>query len=142
MEDLGVIIDPTLKFDAHVEATVNKAFCSLGFVIRASRCFRQVDSVIHLYRALVAPHLEYASSIWCPYFIKYSDAIESVQRRFTRYVFRKFRLPYSDYETRCKTLKLLTLRRRRMLHDGMMLVKTVRGWMSGGPRVVSISLRA
>ena len=71
VKDLGVIIDPTLKFDAHVEATVNKAFCSLGFAIRASRCFRQVDSVIHLYRALVAPHLEYASSIWCPYFIEH-----------------------------------------------------------------------
>ena len=51
----------------------------------------------------------------------------SVQRRLTRFVFRKFHLPYDDYETRCKKLGLLTLRRRRTLHDQMLLYDIVRG---------------
>ena len=88
VKDLGVYIDGTLKFDVHVEAIVNKAFKSLGFLIRTSRQFMLLKTVMHLYRALVAPHLEYACPVWSPHYNKYIDSIESVQRRFTRFVYR------------------------------------------------------
>lgn len=142
VKDLGVHIDGTLKFDAHVEAMVNKAFKSLGFLIRTCRHFMQLKTVHHLYRTLVSPSLDYASPIWSPYYNKYIDSLESVQRRYTRYVYRKFGWQYADYETRCKQLKLLTLRRRRVLHDQMLLFDVVRGKKLVDSRHVSISLRA
>lgn len=81
-----------------------------GFVIRTSRNFRQLKSIIHLYRALVAPH--------------HYDILTLVHHisggyshRFTRYVFKKFHYPYCDYETRCRQLELMTLQRRRILND-------------------------
>ena len=141
VKDLGVHFDRTLKFDVHVEATVNKAFRSLGFLIRTSRSFRCISSVLHLYRALVAPQLEYACPIWSPYYVKYIDAIESVQRRFTRFVFRKFNLSYCDYDSRCKWLKIMPLRRRRILHDQMLLFNIVRRRVNTNPQLVPIVLR-
>ena len=142
VKDLGVIIDGNLKFDNHVEHIVNKAFKSLGFLIRTSRQFMLLKTVLHLYRALVAPNLEYACPIWSPYYIKYMDSIESVQRRFTRFVFRKFHLPYAEYEFRCRKLGLLTLRRRRILHDQMLLYDVIRQRKKVNPNIVSICLRA
>ena len=121
---------------------MNKAFRSLGFLIRTSRQFTMLETILHLYRTLVQPHLEYACPVWSPNYIKYIDSLESVQRRFTRYVFRKFGWPYADYEWRCKTLKLLSLRRRRVLHDQMLLYDVVRGRKKVDSGRVSISLRA
>lgn len=141
VKDLGVYVDTTLKFDVHVEAVVNKAFKALGFVIRTSRSFKSITSVMHLYRSLVLPHLEYCCPVWSPYYLKYVNAIESVQRRFTRYVFRKFNIAYSDYETRCKWLFLQTLRRRRVMHDQILLYKLVKRTALTDPRIVSISYR-
>ena len=80
--------------------------------------------VIHLYRILAVPHFEYAFASWSPYYCKYFDAIQNVQRRF-----KKFHLPYCDHESKCKALSLLTLRRRKMLHDEMLLFKIFRGRM-------------
>lgn len=114
-KDLGVWIDSGLKFGEHVGKAVNKAFRSLGFVIHSSRSFSKISSVLHLYRTLVAPHLEYNAVVWPPYYLKYMDALGLVQRRFTRFVFRKFHLPKSDYETRSKFLNLLTLRKQRII---------------------------
>ena len=141
VKDLGVHVDETLRFNYHVETIVNKAFKSLGFLIRTSRQFMLLKTVMHLYRALVVPHLEYASPVWNPCYNKYMDSIESVQRRFTRFVFRKFHLPYADYETRCKKLGLLTLRRRRILHDQMLLYDIVRGRKKVDSTLVSIGRR-
>ena len=119
-KDLGVHVDSTLKFDTHIEEIVNKTFRALGFVIRTSRCFADINAILHLYRVLVVPHWN-TPPIWSPYFIKYSSTIESVQHRFTRFDYRKFHLAYIDYESRCKWLNLITLNRHRVLNDQLLL---------------------
>lgn len=141
VKDLGVLIDSTLRFDKHIEAIVTKAFKSLGFVIRTSRSFRNLSSIMYLYRALVVPHLEFASPIWSPYYVKYVEAIKSVQRRFTRFVFKKFHYPYCEYETRCRQLHLMTLNRRRVLHGQLLLFNLVRERVLVDPRIVNVILR-
>ena len=141
VKDLGVQVDSNLKFDAHVENIVNKAFKILGFVIRTSRSFKSLGSVLHLYKSLVLLQLEYACQVWSPAYNKYSDAIEVVQRRFTRFVFRKFNVPYCDYDKRLEWLRLISLRRRRMLHDDMFLFKVVHHKIQLNPRIVPICFR-
>lgn len=141
VKDLGVYVDCSLRFHVHIEALVNKAFRALGFVMRTSRNFRHIESILHLYRHLVLPHLEYACTIWSPHYLVHVDAVEAVQRRFTRFVFRKFGLQYCDYHTRARRLKLLTLAKRRVYHDQMLLYKIVNGHTAVSSSALGIGMR-
>ena len=87
---------------------------SMAAIVR--RSFQNLDNktFLTLYKALVRSHLDYASTVWCPYKEKYNELIEGVQRRATR------QLPgYKDlpYEERLKLLKLPTLKYRRIRGD-------------------------
>jgi hypothetical protein len=52
-----------------------------GFVFRDRLVLRQV------YLTYDRPVLEYASNVWSPYTLKDTDAIEKVQRHFTKHLF-------------------------------------------------------
>ena len=62
-KDLGVIIDDKLKFVPHIQAMVKKADINLGII---KRTFRYLDKTIflNLYKSIVRPNLEYASTVW------------------------------------------------------------------------------
>ena len=45
--------------------------------------FMDMETFCLLFKALVRPHLEYASSVWSPYKKKHIESIENVQRRAT-----------------------------------------------------------
>lgn len=140
-KDLGVVIDNKLRFNEHVEKVANKAFRSLGFLIRTSRHFVTIDAILYLYTSTVLPHLDYAATIWSPFYGVHTETVEKVQRRFTRFVYRKFRLPYSDYHSRIKFLGLLSLSKRRLLADQMYLYSIVRGFCSVRSSIINISYR-
>lgn len=141
VKDLGVHFDDNLRFHTHVDRLVDKAFRTLGFVIRTSRNFRRIGSILHLYRHLVLPHLDYACLIWSPCFLSHIATVEAVQRRFTRFVFRKFRMQYCDYETRAKKLNLMTLKKRRVLFDQMLLYKIVNGHLAVNSGALNVGIR-
>jgi hypothetical protein len=67
-----------------------------------------------LFKALVRPHFEYASSVWSPYKKKNIEAIENVQKRATRMLPQMKNL---NYQERLKLLKMPTLKFRRMRGD-------------------------
>ena len=85
IKDLGVSIDSSLTFEGHFQQIIAKANMMAG-LIRRSFCHLDEDIFVHLYKALVRPHLEYAHVVCHPYKQKHIDALESVQRRATRYV--------------------------------------------------------
>ena len=68
-KDLGVIVDNKLKFMPHIQAMVNKANRNLGII---KRTLRYLDKsgvffcccFFNLYKAIVRPHIEYASTVW------------------------------------------------------------------------------
>ena len=81
-KDLGVVIDPDLKFDLHINDLVARAKQRAAII---HRCFisRNTGNLIRAFKTYVRPMLEYASQTWSPYLTHQNDLIESVQRSFT-----------------------------------------------------------
>ena len=62
-KDIGVIIDSKLKFQDHINTQVKKANTILG-IIKRSFSYIDQERLLILYKSLVRPHLEYASTAW------------------------------------------------------------------------------
>jgi len=71
--NLGVLLDPKLKFDWHITSTVNKAMSVLGFIKRWSKEFDDPYSTKLLFTSLVRPNLENCSSVWSPQYQVHID---------------------------------------------------------------------
>ena len=72
------------------------------------------ETFIQLYKTLVRPSLEYASTVWSPSLIKDKQALENVQRRATKLVKRIQNLSYPE---RLVQLGLPSLEYRRLRAD-------------------------
>ena len=112
-KDIGVTVDSHLNFEKHIQTQVNKANQTVGLIRRS---FKYLDkkTFILLFKSLVRPVLEYASSTWSPYKKKDIDCIENVQRRATKMLPG---MKDMSYEERLKELKLPTLKFRRLRGD-------------------------
>jgi len=112
-KDLGVVFDTHLNFESHMKEKINKAQSMMALI---RRTYKYLDSIQfkNLFSSTVRSHLEYASSVWCPFKIKYLTEIENVQRRATKQIpgFKNY-----TYEERLKKLKLPTLVFRRIRGD-------------------------
>jgi len=117
--DLGVTMDPKLKFNLHVTKIVSKATCTLGFIKRWAKEFKDPYATKALFTGAVRPILEYASVVWCPRYQTYSNAIESVQKQFLLFCLRRFdwnpNLPLPSYLSRLKLIDLPPLFARRTM---------------------------
>ncbi|CAG4958615.1 unnamed protein product [Colias eurytheme] len=85
----GILFDKTLTFNEHIEAVCQKAYKSLGFIVRQSARFQDRNTVVVLYSAYVRSILEYNAIIWSPHEKKYTLLLERVQRKFARYLYLK-----------------------------------------------------
>ena len=84
--DLGVIFDQKLTFAAHMNAIVLEANRTYGFIVRNCRDFINPDTIKLLYFTFVRSKLEYASPVWAPHHSTHINNLESVQRRFLKYL--------------------------------------------------------
>jgi ribonucleases P/MRP protein subunit RPP40 len=82
-KDLGVIISDDLEWNSHVNSAVNKANQNLGQIKHVFK-FMDEKMIKLLFVSLVRPHLEYAATIWNPYWQYDKDKLEKVQLRATR----------------------------------------------------------
>ena len=119
VSDLGVTVDSRLKFSAHISNICCKAHKRANLSIR---CFhsKNVSSLITAFKVYVRPILEYCSVVWNPFLIKDINAIEAVQRRFTK------RLPgmkHLTYHQRLVKLELESLELRRVRTDLLCVYK-------------------
>ena len=64
--DLGVLIDPSLKFDIHIRDIAMRAKQRAAII---HRCFvsRNTHNLVRAFKIYVRPLLEYASQIWNPF---------------------------------------------------------------------------
>lgn len=117
IKDLGVLFDNKLKFDRHVDVVVRQASRNLGFLMRSTKGFSDPKCLKTLYYSLVRSRLEYASVIWNTSLSTYSDRLERLQRRFTRYLSFALGNPYTPYEERLRFYNMPSLKQRRFSTD-------------------------
>ena len=123
VRDLGVEVDPELKFSTHISHIVRKAL-TRSYLLR--RCFvsRDTATLVRAFKVYVRPIVEYCSVVWSPHLIKDIAMLESVQRKFTK------RLPglwNVEYTQRLKRLGLERLDVRRLRIDLVMAYKILFG---------------
>lgn len=125
-KDLGVYFDSKLKFDIHIEETVSSCLKTMGFIFRTCHDFKRPDCLVNLFKSLILSKVEYASIIWSPYYNTHIERVESVQRKFTKYLDYKFYkenpLSYADRLTR---YNLTDLFKRRVIISMNILYKII-----------------
>ena len=121
IRDLGVEVDEAIKFDLHISNVVKKAFCRVGTLFRGFST-REPNILLKAYKTYIRPIFDYASNVWSPYYLKYINAIERVQRNFTKRIPSLSNLSYAE---RLAMLDLETLECRRLKADLTMYYKII-----------------
>lgn len=86
---LGIHITSNLSWAPHIEQTITNANRTLGYL---RRNFSRAPSSLKLalYKTLVRPKLEYASSVWDPSHFNLITSLELVQNNSTRFIFSNY----------------------------------------------------
>ena len=116
-------VHSSLKVATQVAKVIKKAYGMLAFISQGIE-YKSWEIMLQLYKILVSSHLEYCVQFWSPHYQKDVEALERVQRRFTRM------LPGLEgvgYEERLNKLGLFSLERRRLRGDLIEVYKIMRG---------------
>ena len=127
VRDLGVTIDEDLKFHKHTLFVTNKVDHILGLIIRSFACLDS-NLLVRLYKSMVQPILEYANTIWGPYYLIDQRKVKPIQRRATKLITS---LCESDYNRRLAELQLPSLNYRRQRGDMIYLYQIFNNLYSG-----------
>jgi len=118
--DLGVDVDPLLKFDHHINKIIKKAYSRIGILFKGFAS-REVQLLKQAYITYIRPVLEYASSVWSPHLLKHINSLERVQKYFTKHIpsLRQF-----SYPERLALIGLEPLEVRRLKFDLILYYKS------------------
>ena len=111
--DLGILIDSSLRFHAHVRQMVAKASGLSNNLLRSTLC-RSREFMCNLFVVHVRPLLEFGSVVWNTGYVGDSRLLESVQRRWTK---RIDGMESLDYAVRLATLNLYSVKGRLLRSD-------------------------
>ena len=113
-KDLGIYFDPKLNFNIHVNGITASAVKILGFIIRSCKLFDNVNTIISLYKSLVVAKMLYAGPVWDPYYANKINAMESVQRKFVKFLYYKMHYVYpqrgTDQRYLCNMFNIYSLK--------------------------------
>jgi hypothetical protein len=123
LKDLGVTRSSSGYYVGHCEAVVSKASRAAGAIRRAFQ-LRSPKLLWPAFQSYVIPILMYASAAWNPYLAKDCNALEAVQRRFTK---RIHGLEHMSYESRLEHLNAMSLQKRRVYADMILAYKATHG---------------
>ena len=86
---LGIGIDNTMSWSSHVQTISNRSTKVLNFIIRnLYNCPPNTKRIAYL--TLVRPIMEYATSVWDPYYNTDIYKLERVQRRAARWILSEY----------------------------------------------------
>ena len=82
---LGVILDDQLKWDKHNEYQCKKISSNIALLRRAKQFVPQ-EILLIMYNALVLPHFNYCSTIWCDESVNHVNKLSKLQKRAARVI--------------------------------------------------------
>jgi hypothetical protein len=83
--DLGITITNNLNFSLHC-ANIAATGHRKAYLLRKCFRFSPANVLVNAFKVYVRPVLEYCSEIWNPFQKKDIRKLESVQRKFTKYL--------------------------------------------------------
>lgn len=110
---LGVYISDNLSWQTHIDHITSDANRMLGF-LRRNFALASADIKLVLYKTLVRPKLEYASSIWDPHINSLLHDIEAIQNRSARFILSNY-FRTASVSSLKSSLNLLDLSVRRKI---------------------------
>jgi len=120
---LGVVIDQHLNWNEHIKQVASKATKINAFLYRnLYHCPHRVKC--NVYKAMVRPVMEYASTVWDPHTRININRLENVQRSAARMCYKDFSR-FSSVSTMLSDLNLPTLQSRRSKLKLQMLYKII-----------------
>jgi len=120
---LGIHLNADGTFQHHITETIKKARRIAGWILRTFYS-REEECLMTLWKALVQPILDYCSQLWSPYKAMDIQALESVQRSYTRQIRGMKELSYWE---RLKRLGLYSQQRRRERYSIIYVWKILEG---------------
>ena len=92
---LGVLIDPSLNWSAHIDHLALILSRNIG-ILNRSKYFLNKQSLLLLYNGLILPYINYCCLVWGFTYPTYMNKIEILQKRAIRLVDSQTRLAHSD----------------------------------------------
>jgi len=122
-KDLGIMLTSELSPTAHIASITAKGHQRANAILR---CFesRDRDLLFRAFTTYVRPLLEYNSVVWSPYLKSDIEAVETVQRKYTK---RLAGLKKLSCDQRLKMLDLPSLELRLLYADLLWCYKIVFG---------------
>jgi hypothetical protein len=93
IRDLGVLFSSNLSFTSNINIVINKAFKMLGFILRNTKEFKNIQVLKTLYCSLVRSNLEFGSLIWSQN--STVQLVDNVQYKFLKSIAFRLNLPIS-----------------------------------------------
>ena len=120
-KDLGVYVENNLKFTEHIRQQVKKARCMAG-VIHRNIINKTPSIMVPLFKSMIRPIIEYGNPVWSPYLKQDINAIENIQKNFTKSIHG---MKKKSYHERLMLLRLPSLEFRRLRGDMIEVYKIV-----------------
>lgn len=89
IRDLGILCDSGCSFVPHINQLILASNRTYGFIVRNTKCFQNPSTLIALYNCLIRSRLEYCNIVWRPIYDCHRKCIESVQRKFYKFLMWK-----------------------------------------------------
>ena len=85
--DLGITMsgDCSFKFNEHIYLRTKQCRQLTGWILRTFKS-RDKCTMVALFKSLVLPRLEYGCQLWSPTSVNQINAIENIQRKFTKHI--------------------------------------------------------
>ena len=106
--DLGVIMEETASFDAHIDKVCKKVRQKCGWLFRTFYS-RNPAFLRHMWNTIIQPHIDYCSQLWAP---QEGGQLEKIERLFKNFTSKIPGLKNLSYWERLKEIKLNSMQRR------------------------------
>jgi len=114
----------------HILQLLQKSKRKLGFIFRNSKNFKNIQTLLILYYALVRSNLQFGALIWNPNTLAISKALEQIQKRFLKYLYWKTFDYYPNamkYEELLSGFEIKSLENERRIVSLMFLYDVLKG---------------